>query len=130
MATAEQHQEISLQFLEHAEEEFLQDDLLQASEKAWGAVSHSVNAIARQRNWQLGSHKRLIDNANRLISLDPTSAGHLRRLLRSIEALHANFYQAFLDKESVREGIEDAKELIRALEDINRNTPNVIETSE
>lgn len=130
MATAEQHQEISMQFLEHAEDEFRQNDFLQASEKAWGAVSHTVNSIARQRNWQLGSHKRLIDNANRLISLDPTNAGHLRRLLRSIEALHANFYQAFLDKESVREGIEDAKELIKALEEINRNTPNVIETTD
>ena len=60
MATAEQHQEISTQFLTHAEDELRKGDLLQASEKAWGAVSHYVNSVARQRGWPLGSHSLLI----------------------------------------------------------------------
>ena len=119
MATAEQHREISIQFLDHAEDELRKGDFLQASEKAWGAVSHYVNSVARQRNWPLGSHKRLIENANKLIDKDPGNASHKRRLLRSIEALHANFYQAHLDEVSVGEGIEDAKELIRTLDDLN-----------
>ena len=89
VATAEQHREISTQFLEHAEDELRKGDLLQASEKAWGAVSHYVNSIARQRNWPLGSHRQLIENANKLISGDPANASHKRRLFRSIEALHA-----------------------------------------
>ena len=119
MVTAEQHRAISTQFLDHAEDEFRKGDLLQASEKAWGAVSHYVNSVARGRNWPLGSHQRLIANANRLISSDPSRERHHRRLLRYIEALHANFYQAFLDEDSVRDGIADAKELIGALEDLN-----------
>ncbi len=119
MVTAEQHREISAQFLDHAEDEFRKGQLLQASEKAWGAVSHYVNSIARQRGWPLGSHRRLIENANTLISRDPANAEHRRRLLRSVEALHANFYNAFLDEESVREGIQDARELIKSLEDLN-----------
>lgn len=122
MVKSEQHREISSQFLEHAEDEFRKGDLLQASEKAWGAVSHYVNFIALQRGWPLGSHNHLIDNANNLISRNPAHAEHRRRLFRSVEALHANFYQAFLDEDSVREGIEDAKELIKALEDLNVNT--------
>ncbi len=122
VATAEQHRDISAQFLNHAEDEFRKGDLLQASEKAWGAVSHYVNSVARQWNWPLGSHRSLIENANRLISRDSAQAGHRRRLLRSVEALHANFYQAFLDEDSVREGIEDAKELIRTLADLNVDT--------
>ena len=65
----------------------------------------------------MGSHQRLIENANLLISRDPFQASHKRRLLRSIQALHANFYEAFLDEDSVREGIEDAKELIRTLDE-------------
>ena len=119
MVTAEQHREISAQFLDHAEDEFRKGELLQASEKAWGAVSHYVNSVARQRGWPLGSHRRLIDNANALIGRDPANAEHRRRLLRSVEALHANFYNAFLDEDSVREGIQDARELIRSLEDLN-----------
>ena len=122
VATAQQHREISAQFLNHAEDELRKGDLLQASEKAWGAVSHYVNSVARQRSWPLGSHNRLIENANRLIRQDPAQAVHKRRLLRSIEALHANFYQAFLDEDSVRDGIEDAKELIGGLEGINTGT--------
>ena len=122
MVTAAQHREISAQFLDHAEDEFRKGDLLQSSEKAWGAVSHYVNSVARQRGWPLGSHRRLIENTNKLISRDPAHASHRRRLLRSVEALHANFYQAFLDEDSVREGIEDAKELISTLEDLNADT--------
>ena len=122
MATAEQHREISIQFLDHAEDELRKGDFLQASEKAGGAVSHYVNSVARQRNWPLGSHKRLIENANKLIDKDPANASHKRRLLRSIEALHANFYQAHLDEVLVGEGIEEAKELIRTLEDLNSDT--------
>ena len=122
VATAKQHRDISTQFLGHAEDELRKGDLLQASEKAWGAVSHYVNSIARQRNWPLGSHGQLIENANKLVSADPANASHKRRLLRSIEALHSNFYQAFLDEDSVREGIQDAKELIRTLEVVNPDT--------
>ena len=122
VVTAREHRDISAQFLDHAEDEFRKGDLLQASEKAWGAVSHYVNSIARQRGWPLGSHRRLIENANRLISTEPAHASHRRRLLRSIEALHANFYQAVLDEDSVRDGIDDAKELIGSLEVLNRGT--------
>lgn len=119
VATADQHLSISHQFLEHADDEFRRGDLLQASEKAWGAVSHYVNSIARRKGWPLGSHKNMVDNAKEILRKDPANEPHRRRLLRSIEALHANFYHAFLDEESVGEGIEDAKELISALASLN-----------
>ena len=118
MATSEEHQEISTQFLDQAEEEFRKGDLLQASEKAWGAFSHYVNSVARRNHWPLGSHRALIENANRMIDRDSAHRDHRRRLVRSLEGLHANFYQAFLDEDSVRGGIDDAKELIRALADL------------
>ena len=103
----------------HAEDELRKGDLLQASEKAWGALSHYVNAIAIQKNWPIGSHERLMENAHRLISQDPASARDNLRLLRSTGALHANFYQSSLNKDSVEGGIEDAKELIKVLEALN-----------
>ena len=81
-----------------------------------------MNSVARRRGWPLGSHSRMIENAHRLIRQDPAHAADRGRLLRSIEGLHANFYQAFLNEDSVRDGIEDAKELIRALEDLDTAT--------
>ena len=122
VVTSEKHREISAQFLDHAEDEFRKGDLLQASEKAWGAVSHYVNSVARRRDWPMGSHKNLQNNATKLIGRDPDHASDRRRLLRSVEALHANFYGAVLDEDSVREGIEDARELIRALGDLDVDT--------
>ncbi len=118
MASADQHRAISTQFLDQAEQEFSKGDLLQASEKAWGAFSHYVNAVARKRGWPLGAHRNLIENAHNLINTSPGEAEHRRRLVRSVEALHANFYQAFLDEDSVRDGINDAKALIEALSDL------------
>lgn len=123
MATPEQHREISAQFMAHAEDELRKGDLLQASEKAWGAVAHYVNSVARQQNWPLGSHRLLIQNANTLLGRDPALAAHRRRLFRTAEGLHTNFYQAAWDEEMVQEAIEDAKELISALQGINAGTP-------
>lgn len=123
MASAEQHREISAQFLAHAEDELRKGDLLQASEKAWGAVAHYVNSVARQQNWPLGSHRLLVQNAKTLLSRDPALASYRRRLLRTVEALHANFYQAAWDEEMVQEAIDDAKELIGALKDLGEGTP-------
>ena len=87
--------------------------------KLGGAVSHCVNSIARKNGWPIGSHRRLIDNVNVLLAREPSRIVERRRLLRSMEALHANFYNAFLDEDSVRDGIDDAKELIDALEELS-----------
>ena len=123
MATAEQHRAISAQFLDQAEQEFERGDLLQASEKAWGAFSplrerQSPDSAAGG----LGRTGTLIENANSLISADPGNAEDRRRLVRSLEGLHANFYQSFLDEDSVRGGINDARELIEALASLETAT--------
>ncbi len=115
MATAERHHAISDQFLRHAEDEFAKGDLLQASEKAWGAFAHCVNAIARERGWRSGSHQGLVRNARNLIKREPDHAERRHRLIRSVESLHANFYNDNEDAAAVREGIEDARELVETL---------------
>ena len=117
MATVERHRELSARLLEQAEEELRKGDLLQASEKAWGAVVHCVNSIARERGWPVGSHRRVNENALRLIR----GAAHSdhRRRLTSLNALHANFYEDYLADELVHDGVADARTLVRALNEIN-----------
>ena len=39
----------SAEFLAKAEDALSKDDLLQASEKAWGAAAHMVRAVAARR---------------------------------------------------------------------------------
>ena len=94
--------------------EFEKGDLLQASEKAWGAVAHYVKSIATERAWPNRSHADVNKNARRLIAeTDDPKANETK--LRAVNALHHNFYEAYFDRGAVKGGIVDAEELIDAM---------------
>ena len=59
--TAEEHLEIAITLLAQAEREFLAGDIIQGSEKLWGAASHAMLAAAKQRGWATGSHRATVD---------------------------------------------------------------------
>ncbi len=117
MTTAERHTEISEEFLQHSRAELAAGDLLQASEKAWGAVAHCINSISKQRGWPVGSHRKLIDNARRLILSDGGGQDTELLLLRlgAVQTLHKNFYEELMSEDEVRETIANASELVSAL---------------
>ena len=114
MATAARHGELSDTLLQQAEAEFERGDLLQASEKAWGAFAHYVKSVARERGWRNRSHTDLWDIAQELIPYtdDPARYG---TLFRSVNGMHTNFYEEYLHSSGVRGGIDDAMALIDAL---------------
>ncbi len=64
--TVEEHIQTALIFLEQSEQEFASGDILQGSEKLWGAVAHATTAVAKQRNWPTDSHRNLVDAARNL----------------------------------------------------------------
>ena len=115
MATTSRHREIVSSSLEYARAELRRGDLLQASEKAWGAVAHDVKSIAKEHGWNADSHSDVNRSARRLIQLTDDPEGNGRRL-RSVNALHANFYEDFFTEDDVREGIEDAQQLVRSMD--------------
>ena len=100
MITSE-HIETARRFLTDADREFEQGDLLQASEKLWGAASHVVLAEMRRRGIAPSGHKATID-AVEMIGEDYEDPS-LRPLFTSAEMLHANFYHGFLDTERFQE---------------------------
>ena len=114
MATTTRHEEISDRFLEHAGEEFEKGDMLQASEKAWGALAHYVKSVAKARGWPDGSHWDIANNARKLLDLTPDPEGN-RTKLALINMLHVNFYEEDLDPEDVELGIRHAHVLIDAM---------------
>ena len=114
MATTIRHEEISDRFLEHAREEFDKGDMLQASEKAWGAVAHYVKSVAKARGWPDGSHWDIANNARKLLDLTPDPDGN-REKFSHINVLHINFYEEVLDPKDVKLGIKDACVLIDAM---------------
>ena len=114
MATPTQHEEISERFLRHAEREFERGDMLQASEKAWGAVVHYVKAIGEAEGLRTHRHRQINIAANELLDrLDDPEPG--RTNLNVVNGLHANFYEDWLPEESVRSGLDSARELIEDL---------------
>ena len=114
MATVERHQDISADFLKQAYIEQENGDLLQASEKAWGAVSHYVKSIAERQGWRHSTHADIFTNTRQVLGPSYERSG-ARRMLMVVNALHRNFYEDELSDVEVRAGIDDAKTLIEIL---------------
>lgn len=114
MASIAQHKEISERFLRHARRELEQGDLLQASEKSWGAVAHYVKSVAHEEGWPDGSHGSIAKNARKLIALtDYPDENSL--IFQAMNALHVNFYEDDLHPDDVRVSVSHARPLIEAM---------------
>ena len=57
--TVEEHIQTALTFLEQSDQEFGIGDILQGSEKLWGAVAHATIAIGKLRGRPTGSHRNM-----------------------------------------------------------------------
>ena len=114
MATrVDYHTQIATEFLAKAHEYLAAGDLLQASEKGWGATARMVKAVAEDRSWRHTSHGDLYRVINRLA--DETFDAQLRILFRSANALHENFYEGWLTRAAVADGLKDAEEITKRL---------------
>ena len=117
MASAERHDEISGIFLDRAEDSLRAGDLLQASEKAWGAVAHCLKSIAKRRNMPSGSHAALTILVNRLAN-ESDEHDRIIQLYRRVGFLHSNFYEDWFKRETVERGVRSARELTALLEEV------------
>ena len=109
--TAEDHARQARVFLEQSDQEFAKGDVLQASEKLWGATSHAIKAAAEQRGWDHGksSHRRLV--VRRLA--EENEELWLRAGYAAAEQFHANFYNNFMEDDA----IEDYRPIVHELVD-------------
>ena len=119
MATTTRHLEISEQLLRQASDELDAGDLIQSSEKAWGAVVHYVKSVAVERGWAHDTHRDIFTNVGRIIG-NRDADDPRRRLLKSVRALHVNYYEDEMDAPTIRGGIRDARELDRGFEERGR----------
>ena len=99
---------------EQARRELRAGDVLQASEKGWGAAAHAVKAIAERRGWVHERHGHLFMAARRIS--DESEQPRIRTLFRHVNSLHTNFYEGWLTDEEVEEGLEEVRELLGLLE--------------
>ncbi len=109
----ERYEEISRHLLGQAQEELDKGDILQASDKAWGAAAHAVKAVCQRMGWNHHAHNQLSAAANYVAS--QLGRDDLRTAFVYLEALHANYYEHQREAAEIRTGIANAAFVIREL---------------
>lgn len=109
------HTETAAAFLIKARAYLDEGDLLQASEKGWGAAARMVKAVAEERGWRHSSHGDLYRAVDRLAG--ELADEDLKRLFHSASALHRNFYEGWMTEEAVARGLRAVEDFVRRLDD-------------
>jgi len=110
---SELHFKLSEKYLKDAEEFLAKEDYVQASEKAWGAASQIVKALAAREGKELKSHRELHNYVAELSRKKKDR--EITRCWLIATSLHQNFYENWLPGETVRSAVEDIKTFIEKL---------------
>ena len=107
------HAEISDDMLAHAALFIADGDLVQASEKIWGALSHAVRQVAARRGWPLTENRDQKDvGAYVAHRLDDDA---LDSDVKALWEFHVNFYEDDENAATLEKGLERAREVCAKL---------------
>ena len=107
------HTDTSDEFLRKARAYLAEGDLLQASEKGWGATAQMIKAIAEERGWRHKSHGDMYRAIDRLT--EETGDERLGILFSSARDLHQNFYEGLMSAAFVEQRLRDVDEIVGKL---------------
>jgi hypothetical protein len=108
------YRQLNRTYLKDAEKMFDNEDFSQASEKLWGAAAEMVKTVAAKRGVELGTHSSLWDYVSKLDKEHPELM--LKRDFSYAGNLRQNFYEDWLGKEDIKEGLEVIKGFIEKLQ--------------
>ena len=91
------HTRIALEFLEAADRFFEQGDIIQTSEKLWGATNHAAKVLCIRRRWRHGKYAH-IREAVRLLAEETGDESIMDGYLIA-HAHHLNFYTDAMEAE-------------------------------
>lgn len=112
--TTQAYRSASRRLLAQARAELEAGEVQQASEKGWGAAAQMVKAAAQRRGWDHDGHGLLFRAARRL--RNETGDQDIIRRFAVAGSLHTNFYEDWLDEESVAEMLDNVERLVDLLE--------------
>ena len=107
--------------LRQAQQELNRGDTVQASEKAYGAVSCAAKAYGEKRGWNHYNHHRvglILEQLREEWDAPELVVAHL-----AIRALHNNFFEYELSSTVVQDGIHAAQRMVARLEEIRQSEP-------
>ena len=114
------HWEISRRFIIQADAELAAGDLLQASEKGWGATAHAIKAVAQERGWRHDNHARLFGITDRLVA--ETGESTIRELFGIASDAHRNFYEGKMSQGDVADSLARIRTLLDILDNLSTET--------
>ena len=108
------HAEISRDFLAKARAELDEGELLQASEKAWGAAAHAIKAVAEKRRWFSEADWKLRRAAS--VIADEIGDNSLMGYYLFVRDAHYNYYHHLYHPREVEQAISAAEALVSMLD--------------
>ena len=114
---------MSRRFLLHAERELDRDppNRLQASEKVWGAATHALKAIGKERGWNTGNHDVFFDITEQLrLEFDDPE---LTKALHAAQNLHSNFYNNVYSPVHIRDILTQVRDFVDRIERLRQLPP-------
>ena len=108
--------------LRQAQQELNRGDTVQASEKAYGAVSAAAKAYGEKRGWNHYNHYRVMLILDQL--RDEEGNPGLTEAYDAVKSLHDNFFEYELSVTRVQDRIGTARELCAALETLRQGEPH------
>lgn len=116
-ARAQYHHDTGREFLAGARAHLAEGDLLQASEKGWGAAAQMVKSVAEERGWSHNAHRDLFRSITRLV--EETGDEDIRTGFNAASSLHTHFYEGWLDRETVAANLDRVAEFVSKLDGQN-----------
>lgn len=111
------YSDMGLEFLSRAQTYLAEDDLRQASEKGWGAAAQMVKGVAQTRGWPHNSHHHLFRAIERLA--DEADDEQLRTLFHAANSLHINYYEGWMERGMVANGLTEVATLVEKLDPLS-----------
>jgi uncharacterized protein (UPF0332 family) len=115
-AKAELHLKLCEKYAREAEGFLARKDYTQASERAWGAASQMIKALASREGKELRSHASLWEYMDKLA--EKLEDIELRHLWGRANNLHQNFYENWMPPREVELSVNDVKTLIEKLRNL------------
>ncbi len=112
----ENHHSTPSSLFDEAHVELEAGDLIQASEKFWGAAAQAMKSVASRHGWEHKTHAHAYGVVNNLTRL--TGDRQIRDWFSRADALHTNFYEDWMDEADVKKYSEDVRRLIDRLDEI------------
>ena len=127
-SVSNRYAEMSRDYMSRADDYLWRGDLVQASEKSWGAAACALKFIAEQRGWQHKSHSLLFDISDQLA--DELSRTDLHDMFLAAKSMHQNFYENWEPEEGVEYAVGRIKAYLSELEVVSPQLPAtfVVET--